>query len=35
MGGALVGRPRQVKIFWIASGESMAASILIRPPQRV
>ena len=34
MGGALVGRPRQVKILWIASGESMAASILIRPPQR-
>ncbi len=33
MGGALVGRPRQVKILWIASGESMAASILIRPPQ--
>jgi hypothetical protein len=34
MGGFLVGRPRQAKILWIASGVSMAASILIRPPQR-
>jgi hypothetical protein len=35
MGGAPVGRPRQVKIFLIASGGLIAARILIRPPQRI
>jgi len=34
MGGALVGRPRQAKTFWIASWRLIAASILIRLPQR-
>jgi hypothetical protein len=34
MGGALVGSPRQERIFPIASGGLIAASIRIRPPQR-
>jgi len=34
MDGAIAGRPRQFKILWIASGESMAATILIRPLRR-
>jgi hypothetical protein len=34
MGGALVGRPRQERIFLMTSGVSIAASILIRAPQR-
>jgi hypothetical protein len=34
MGGALVGRPRQVNIFLIASGGLIAARIFIRAPHR-
>ena len=34
MGGALVGRRRQARIFRIASGEVIEASILILSPQR-
>ena len=34
IGGALEGSPRHFKIAWIASGEFMAAKILMRPEQR-
>ncbi len=34
MGGALVGRPRQARIFRIGSGAFIAASILILAPHR-
>ena len=34
IGGALEGRPRHSRIFLIASGEWIAAKILMRPPQR-
>ena len=34
MSRALVGRPRQAKLFWITSGGLIAASVRIRAPQR-
>jgi hypothetical protein len=34
IGGGLEGKPKQSRVLRIASGGSMAARILMRPPQR-